>query len=221
MGTQPPITTLVYESQVLARAETDECYSTPGQPFVPGPDCGIGERPKANQSYLWGLAKAGDHLWIGTGSNMLCVMYVYAAYNQGKTEKEANQNDMWACEYSEGRYIEEQLGIPAPALFNDFRPPKIYTYHLGTHTLTDQTGQITNPLAAGLLKSTFGLRSAAAFGNVVFFGGPLALGKGINLFAFNATTGAFIGAGNLADYQSIRRWLVYNGALNAAVANAF
>ncbi|MBI5551672.1 MAG: hypothetical protein HY911_09200 [Desulfobacterales bacterium] len=218
MGTQPP-TTPVYESQVLTRAEIDECYSTPGQSFVPGPNCGIGQRPKANQSYLWGLAKSGDNLWIGTGSNMLCVMYAYAAYNQGMTEKEATQNDMWACEYSAGRYIEEQLGIPAPALFNDFRPPKIYTYNLGTKTLTDQTGQITNPLAVGLLKSTFGLRSAAAFGNVVFLGGPLALGKGINLCAFNATTGAFIGARNLAAYQNVRRWLVYNGALYAAVAN--
>ncbi|MCF8035304.1 MAG: hypothetical protein K9K62_00385 [Desulfobacteraceae bacterium] len=212
MGTSPAI-----ESEMVARAKVDECFNGIGEPFEPGPECGRDEKPKCNQSYLWGLTKAGNNLWFGTAANMLCLVRAYSAYSQGGNVS-AYENDLWLCEYDQGRYPETEMANPVPQIFSDYRPPKIYTYNINTKTLTDKSAQIMDENARMLLESTFGLRSAGAIDGLVFLAGPVALGQGINMFVFDAETGGFLGAKTIFGYQNIRKWLVMDGVLYAAVA---
>ncbi len=209
-----------YQGGVIAKAEVDECFNGLGGDYVPGANCAQNEIEKTNQSYLWGLTKADDALWFGTGANMVCLVWAFNSYNTG-TDINAYQNDLWACEYDRGKYLESELDFEVPAVFNDYRPPKIYSFDITTETLTDRSEEITNPLAYMLLQMTLGLRSAANYGGYVFLSGPMALGKGINMFVFNASTGAFVGAGTLSDYQNIRKWLVYDNVLYAAVGDEY
>jgi len=53
---------------------------------------------------------------------------------------------------------------------------------------------------------------------VVILGGVSLLGS-LNLFAFNTTTGEYLGSTNLADYNNCRKWLVADNVLYTAVAN--
>mgnify|MGYP006280769657 CR=1 FL=1 len=213
MGQRPQ-----FGSELLARAEIDECYNGIGEPFKEGGDCGRYEQPKANQAYLWGLTKADDKLWFGTAANMLCLVRAYSAYKQnGRVSP--YENNLWLCEYQSGQYPRTEMNRPVPEIFGDYRPPEIYTYDLASRTLTNKTDLIDNINDQLLLESTFGLRSAASFDNLVFLSGPVALGKGINMFVFNAETGGFIDAQTLSGYQNIRKWLVLDDVLYAAVAD--
>jgi hypothetical protein len=215
MGTLPPAP--VFTHQVLAKAEIDECYNGIGQPYVPGPACIADQKPKANQAYLWGLAKSGDTLWIGTGSNILCLMNAGTAY-LGGLDLKPFESDLWVCEYDAGQYL-TQVSIPAPSnIFSDFRPPKIYTYHLSSKTLTDKTLAITDPQAREILQTTYGFRSAMVYGNRVFFAGPLGNYEGVNLFVFDTVTGHLLGAKSLTQYNSIRRWTILNNVLYTTVS---
>jgi len=224
MGDRPP-----FDSQLATRAEVDECFNGIGNPYEAGPDCAWGENPKANQSYVWGLTKAGKKLWFGTCANMLCLVRAFNCYssenNSGGTLAELltnvspYQNELWACEYDEGLYPKTEMISPVPDIFGDYRPPKIYTYDIETQALMDMTGTITSMADKIRLENTFGLRSAASIDNMVFLSGPVALGHGINMFVFDASTGVFIASATLPQYQNIRKWLGYNNVLYAAVAN--
>ena len=66
------------------------------------------------------------------------------------------------------------------------------------------------------LGSTVGMRAAGTFGNVVLFGGP-GLGGTLNLFAFDATTKAYLGSKSFTEYGNIRTFLVADGALYLGV----
>ena len=63
-----------------AKAPVDECFNGVGKPLTyPDADgtCATGI-PKVNESYVWGLTKAGPTLWFGTASNVLCgVLFGY------------------------------------------------------------------------------------------------------------------------------------------------
>jgi hypothetical protein len=150
---------------------------------------------------------------------MLCLVHAFASYeNPDLYEAKPYQNNLWVCEYDKGQYLTSQMpGVTVPAVFSDYRPPKIYSYNITTKTLTDKTLAITDPKAQLLLQATFGLRSAVSYGNMVLLSGPMALGAGINVFLFNSATGAFLGATTLTQYQNIRKWLVYNDVLYTAV----
>ena len=223
MGDRPP-----FESQLVARAEVDECFNGIGQPYQPGPDCGRYDIPKANQAYLWGLTKAGNKLWFGTAANMLCLVRAFNAYSDddsGGTWQDLlsnvhpYQNDLWACEYDDGLYPQSEMVSTVPEIFSDYRPPQIYTYDISTRVLTNMTDAISGVTDRLRLENTFGLRSAGSIGNLVFLSGPVALGRGINMFVFNAETGEFIASSTLPQYQNIRKWLLMNNILYAAVAN--
>ncbi|MBI5550256.1 MAG: hypothetical protein HY911_02025 [Desulfobacterales bacterium] len=217
MAYPAPTPTPPFNTTLVAKAPVDECFNGIGGDYIAGSSCSSNQKPKTNQSYVWGLTKAGDNLWFGTAANMLCLIRAYDAYENG-LEASPYWNGLWTCEFDEGQYVKTQMpSVTVPSIFSDYRPPKIYTYNITTKVLTDKTLEITNPQAQLLLQATFGLRSAVTFGNYVFLSGPMALGAGINLFAFNATTGAFLGAATLKDFQNIRRWLVLNNVLYAAV----
>jgi hypothetical protein len=65
--------------------------------------------------------------------------------------------------------------------------------------------------------STLGLRSGGSLGDIVFLGGPsLSFSGGVNLFAYNASTGAYLGTTTIA-YSNIRKWLTVDGVLYTAV----
>ena len=195
------------EWSLLAKAQPDECYYGIGDPRN-GPSSAVnlpacdGGQPKVNQAYVWGLVKNGANVWFGTIANTHClVMGSYLGLSI------PHENLSWVCEFG---------SFPG-----DFRPPKVYIHNTATDTLTDKTPLI---IAAGVphttrLNSTIGLRSAGSIGNLVILAGP-SLAGGINLFAFNGLTGAFINSTTLIAFDDIRKWLLVNGVLYTTVGNS-
>jgi hypothetical protein len=197
---------------LLAKAPADECYYGIGDsgngPLSAAnlPAC-TGGQPKVNQAYVWGLVKNGINVWFGTISNTHClVMGSYLGLSI------PHETLSWVCEFG------DSTTSPLPDALKDFRPPKVYILDTITDTLTDKTPLI---IAAGAphstrLNATIGLRSAGAVGNLVILAGP-SLAGGINLFAFNGLTGAFIDSATLSEFNDIRKWLVVNGVLYTTV----
>lgn len=199
------------DRQRLAKAQPDECYDDIGEAYPPGPPCTSGA-PKVNQAYVWGLAKTGHTLWFGTAPNVHCL--VLGALMDGLAGAPLpHQTEAWTCEFDETSYPSPLGATPLPPAIGDWRPPKIYAYNLSTNTLTDKLAS-SNPRLA----RTLGIRSAGSLGDVVILGGP-DLVSGINLFAFNAASGAYLGSTNLPQYDNIRKWRVVNGVLYTAVGN--
>jgi len=102
----------------------------------------------------------------------------------------------------------------------DWRAPKIYRYNIATGVNEDKT---PSPLteAGQLILSTVGLRSAGTHNGVVFLAGP-GFGGGemsVNMFAFKAVDGEFLGSHAFIDYDNIRKWIVANGELYTAVGD--
>jgi hypothetical protein len=196
---------------LLAKAPPDECYYGMGNPGNGPSSAGnlpacTGGQPKVNQAYVWGLVKNGPRLWLGTIANTHCL--VMGAYLGLSIPME---DLSWVCEFG---------APPGSNPFGDFRTPRVYTYDTATDTLTDKTALI---LAAGAphtnrLNSTIGLRSAGSIGDLVILAGP-GFG-GINLFAFNGTTGTFIGSTTLPAFNDIRKWLVVDGVLYTTVSDS-
>ncbi len=203
------------EMELLAKAEPDECFSSIGGIYNPDPSCTEGI-PKVNQAYIWGLAKSGENLWLGTVANTHCL--VIGNYF-GLEELPAHETISWVCEFGQSDYGQTQFPQPLPAGAGDFRSPRIFMYNTHSKTLTEKTQDVLPAFPDALqLKSTIGLRSAGTLENVVIMGGVSLLGS-LNLFAFNATTGEYLGSANLAEYNNCRKWLVADNVLYTAVAN--
>ncbi|MEU4567418.1 hypothetical protein [Micromonospora sp. NPDC023956] len=203
-GARPPESV-----RLLAKAAADECFAGIGVDYPAGPPCAVGQE-KVNQSYVWGLAKAGRKLWFGTGANVLCLK------PEGYNVREPILNDDYACEFANSQPARQNPALPAN--LGDHRPPEVYTYDLANEQLTERTAAITDasPADAALLRSTAGLRSGAAHRGVVLLGGPSVV-AGINLFAFDSLTGRYLGSANLSDYENIRHFAVADGVLYAGV----
>jgi hypothetical protein len=201
-----PATGLIY--RLLAKAQPDECFDAVGQPST----CGAGELPnKVNQAYLWGLTQSGDNLWFGTAPNVLCL----ASALLGSTD--TVQNESYVCEFGSSQYVHPILGYPLGSVkpgVGDWRPPEVWAYNTTTGTKTPKT-----PLTDPNIYFTVGLRAAGSFGNVVFLGGPN-FSNGVNLFAYNGATGQYIGSTALAEYNNIRKMLVYDGVLYLAFGSS-
>jgi len=151
--------------------------------------------PKVNQAYVWCLAKSGDDIWFGTAPNVLCLGL--GSYF-GITSPCETQS--WACRFD------------GESPNGDWRPPHIYVYNTKTKTLIDKT-----PVDPRIMQ-TLGIRSAGTLGNILLLAGPGS--NGINLFAFNTETGAYLGSAQLEDYTNIRKWIVANGVLYTAVGSS-
>ena len=195
--------TSILQRERLAKAQPDECFNGIGLPYsgtVPACESGM---PKVNQSYVWGLAKAGDDLWFGTGPNIHCL--VFSGFLGITTPI---QTASYVCEFGESQY-----SPPLPPAGGDWRPPDLFRYDTEGGTLTEVTP--VDPR----VNLTSGIRSAGAHDGVVLLGGPGLLG-GINLFAFDAQTDAYLGSTTLLAYSNIRKWLVVEGVLYAGVRSA-
>jgi hypothetical protein len=198
--------------EVLAKAEPDECYDGMGNPYPSGPPCGTG-RPKVNQAYVWGLAKSSDDLWFGTAANVHCL--VLGGFLDLTLPQET---DSWVCEFGDSQLsLNNPPGLPAQ--IGDWRPPDLYVYNTQTVTLTEKTGEVTG-LGAVALNRTLGIRSAGTISDVVILAGPALTPTGtLNMFAFDTTTGDYLGFDQLAGYSNIRKWLVVDDVLYTAVGN--
>ena len=69
----------ILTADVLAKAQPDECYIGLGEnnlyPFDFGSEsCTLG-KPKVNESYVFGMTRAGTKLWFGSAPNMGCLVY--------------------------------------------------------------------------------------------------------------------------------------------------
>ncbi|MEW6381688.1 MAG: hypothetical protein AB1611_19085 [bacterium] len=193
--------------ELLAKATPDECYNGIGNPYPPGPPCSQG-KPKVNQAYVWGLAKSGSNIWVGTAPNVHCLaMGTYG----GNPDPEPRETDSWVCEFGSSQYSRNYPYLPPAG--GDWRPPHIYTYNTVARTLTEKSPQ--DPA----FRAMHGIRSAGSLGNIVFMGGPNALG-GITLCAFLSDSGTYLGSKNLPAYTNIRKWVVVDNVLYTAVRNA-
>ncbi|HSJ52324.1 MAG TPA: hypothetical protein VLC52_01140, partial [Anaerolineae bacterium] len=193
----------VLDVALLAKAEPDECFNGPGVPYtgtVPLCEYGV---PKVNQAYVWGLAKANEDLWFGTAPNTHCL--VLSGFLGITT---TIQTESYVCEFGDSQY-----SPPLPPGAGDWRPPDLFVYDTQAMTLAERT-----PADPRIL-STAGLRSAGALDGVVILAGPSLLG-GINLFAFNTETGAYLGSTNVPEYSNIRKWLAVDGVLYTGVRDA-
>jgi hypothetical protein len=178
--------------EVLAKASPDECFLGIGEdnvyPFDPTTEECSGQL-KTNEAYVWGLTKYGDNIFFGTGQNILALVL------QGGL---GITNPLLTDDYVvEGRTDE-------PPYSKDFRPSGLYLYNEtdGLVRLNDSIGEE----ARGILNATVGIRSAGSHEGVAFLAGPGF--AGVNIFAFDAETGAFLGATSLEGYTNVRKWLV-------------
>ncbi|APR80071.1 Hypothetical protein A7982_05418 [Minicystis rosea] len=198
----------ILDRKLIARAEPDECFVQIGYPSTK-PPCSGDSKPKVNQAYIWAGARSGNYAWFGTIANTACLAPGgYFLPLQG-----------WV---SEGLVCEEAAGKASREhglyTFGDQRPPKVYRLDADTDVLEDRT-----PEGDPLLETTLGLRGAGAHRDVVLLAGPNAAPKGIdglNIWAFEGSTGKLLGSRKLTQFANIRRGIVVKDELYLAVRKA-
>jgi hypothetical protein len=134
-------------------------------------------------------------MFYGTGPNVHCLVI-----NGFLGQSDPILTEDYVCEAS------------ANPPFGDLRPPGMYMYN-DADGLTNLVGSLG--AAQALRVQTVGIRSAGSHNNVAFLAGPGA--DGINIFGFDATTGAFLAATTLTEYSNIRKWLVVGDMLLVGV----
>ena len=208
-----PVVAPFFKASLLEKAQSDGCFYKIGDarnsydPYGLKPEVCLadGGHLKVNQAYVWGLTKDKKNIWFGTAPNVHCL--VLGQYLQMTDPMEYNA---WVCEFGGSQFCP-----PVPAALGDWRPPRIFSFNTEADTLVERTP------SSPLIKLTVGIRSAGALNDVVLLGGPnLSLEGGINLFAFEASTGNFLGATTLMEYNNIRKWMVVNDVLYTAVGYA-
>lgn len=212
------------ELTLIGSASPDECFIAIGD-SAPISDDGTCEpgTPKTNQAYVWSLARSGSKLWFGTGANVNCLVgstFLGASNPSGLPGS-------YVCEYGQSEFLSNSgitLSPPfdawqLPEQFGDWRPPKIYVLDTNSESPLIEVTAGFSGRSKDLINTTVGLRAAGAVGSVVYLAGPALIG-GINVFAFNASTNALVGAANLSDFSNIRNFRVYDGDIYAGVADS-
>ena len=136
---------------------------------------------------------------------------------------ELGDTPAWTCEFGRSRFAAAftppaAAGVAAlPPSLGDWRPAEIFSYDVHSRKVTRRT-----PAGEPLLNATLGMRSAGAVGDLVLLGGPnLAAnfrggaGSAIVLFAYRASSGAFLGARAFPQFSNIRRWYTWPGDKHA------
>ena len=198
-----------YTFDVVAKASADEWYTGVGQAYVPITDPQpTGAVAKVNQDYVWGMTHSGNYIWFASGGNVL-------AQASGAITGSGSPivTKTWVAEYSESQYP----GVPEElrSLLGDWRPPEMHRYNMATGEYEKLA--VDDPL----LEQTLGIRSAGATDDVVLFAGPNLYYFGMNVFAFNAKTGEYLGSQHVLTYSNIRDWVNVNGQLYTAVSRTF
>ena len=234
-------------SEVLAKAPIDECFDgdyprggtklgSTGtiQPNADG-SCnqyqegddryGITVMPKANESYVWGLARLGDRFWIGSGANVPCLVgggiYLSLGYSPSPRISGTRSGMPQVCEYGYSPIVTSGDYPNVPAHYGDWRPPSVYVHDVSEGMTEDKTNLIVGDEHVARLNDTLGFRSAGALNDVVLMAGSTVAGEdggdGVNVFAFRDSTGEFLGSTTLSGYNDIRKWLVVKGVLYCTV----
>ena len=194
-------------NELLGEAVTDECFAGVGvdYPLInPDGTCPEGT-PKTNESYIWGLTEEAGKLWFGTMANTACII-------DGQASTDPIQNSVVVCEFGLSQYARMFPGIPAS--LGDWRPPSIYEYDLATDTLVNR--ELDDPL----ISRTIGLRGAGSIDNIAFLGGANLFADSVNIFAFNAATGEYLGSCEHASYNYMRAWADVDGVLYVGAGSA-
>ena len=218
---------LMYQVETLAKAAPDECFFGLGNAtntYVSGGiNCeaclGLGGKPKVNQAYVWGLGRSGNDLWFGTGPNVN--LLVGSSYFESTNPV---LGEAFAAEY--GLSALAKAGVVEAGL-GDWRPPDMFVFNLTNRSLARLNSTLpTN--AQNLIQKTLGLRSCgvsapttARPGGIAILAGPsltASTGGGINMFAFDAATRAFISSRQFPQYSNIRKWLLHEGVLYTAIS---
>ncbi len=147
-------------------------------------------------------------MWFGTRCNVLCT-------TQGAfySEVDTSEGRSSVCEFGLSSQKQKFPGLPDG--WGDWYPPNFYQFDVNTRTQIDRT-----PYRDRLRNRCAGLRSAGYHNGVVFFAGG-ALGGGINMFAFNAATGEYLGSRAYPEYRTIRKWVVAGNALYTGVGTTY
>lgn len=210
-----------------AKAVADECFrdfgDRAGIDFDAFPETGCdaeaGYQPKINESYVWSLVgleasgerggTAGPKLFFGTSANTACQVRGGLDVISGDGP-EPLRNDLLVCEYAFGPDSRSNGGR-IPDTTADTRPPGIYAYLLDTDELVPLAGPAAGvelpPRSQSLLEVTVGLRGGVAFDDLVLLFGP-SVGRGINAFAFDASTHEFLGSDRYPEFTLLRKCLV-------------
>ncbi|HVN29730.1 MAG TPA: hypothetical protein VMT64_14640, partial [Candidatus Binataceae bacterium] len=207
------------KTKMMHQAAPDECFAGIGSSANLYPadtsQCAGGTIPKVNQGYVWGLTQYGNTLWYGTSANQLCTV-IASVFAEAGVPAPAYQTDSYVCEFAKSNFLVNNPQVPAE--LGDWRPPEIYSYDMVKKAVVERTPN--DPL----VNLTMGLRSAGSANGVAILGGPVlspfnTVAPGINLFAFNARTGAYLGSTTLPEYSDIRIWTRYAGGLYTGVQN--
>jgi hypothetical protein len=189
-----------YDVKVVAHAQADECFVGLGQPSPGTPPCAQG-RPKVDDAYVWGMTAVDDVVYFGTASNVLC-----GSGNASLTSGTQNipfaggptLSSVKVCEKDLSQYSAHvERGFPG-----DWRPPHIYRY--------DPAGGLAEITPDdSLIQRTVGLRAAGHSGGVVLLAGPAVVSPttpqpAVNVFAFDAASGAFLGSKAMPEAADIR-----------------
>lgn len=191
----------VLDAQQTARAQVDECFKSIGgpRPQPQGGACLSGFQPKINGAYVWSAARSGDYAYFGTLSNITC--NASSTYSGNTTPYVVKNADV--CEFGKGANA-GALG----EIYGDARTPQVLRVNADTQQVEDLT-----PTSDPLIKRTVGLRGAASHNDVVFLFGQTVnegqtLGQGLSMFAFEGSTGRFLGSKAYTDLVSARGGVV-------------
>lgn len=182
----------VLDVQKVAAAPADECFqSIGGARPTPSSDgtCPTGFQPKINESYIWSGARSGDYAYFGTLSNLACGVVNWTLDATPQLIEDVN-----VCEYGQGPNA-AALG----PLQGDVRTPSVMRVNADTQAVENIT-----PKDDPLLKRTAGLRGAASHNDVVILYGQLigadqTATSGLAMFAFEGSTGRFLGSHGFTD----------------------
>ena len=199
------------DNQLLAVAVPDECFNGIGVDYPPMNADGTCPEgiPKINESRIWGLTQESGKLWFGTLANSQCVVT-----GQVKGDDPSPiLNNLYTCEFGESEGA--RTHPDAPAALGDWRPPAIYSYEMATGTLVKQDIQDRR------INQTLGFRGAGSIDNIAFLGGQSTFRttSAINIFAFKADTGDYLGSCSRTDYNYIRGWGLVDGVLYVGVGS--
>jgi hypothetical protein len=199
----------------VASAPVDACFQSIGG-ARPTPDangnCPAGFQPKIDGDYIWSAARSGDYAYFGTLSDLACGASTWSFDTTPELVPGAD-----VCEFGQG-----PTAATLGAMYGDIREPHV----LRVNANTQQTQDIT-PLNDPILQHTLGLRAAAANNDVVlemgqYVPGPgSSVGGGLGMFAFEGSTGKFLGSKLFTDISSARGGVVASdGNLYLAARNA-
>lgn len=201
--------------EVLARAQPDQFVVTGSPAYYR-----YGAQPpesdgyvRVNHDYLWSMAATPGSIWLGDVANAVCGD---AAVRPDNPIRAAAANNLArACDFEKSTYPGVPRWIPDVIRrpVGDWRPPDVLRYDLATGQIIRRTPR------DGRLMVTEGFRAAGANRDVVLFAGPHLYRGAINLFAYAARSGTYLGSTTMEGFANIRRFTRVGADLYAGVEN--